>query len=167
MSRLSAAATGERIEVLAKGQRISVIEQAVPPDEPASPNRPLISGGGTVIALGLALGLVVLLEILNKSIRRPMYLTNAFGISPIATVPYIMMSADRLRRRIWSLLIVSTFAVGAPAAIYYIHLNLYPMDQLVDLVIERLREIGVLEAPPGPPGPPGGGAIGAPAATGG
>ena len=147
VSRLSAAATGERIEVLSKGQRISVIEQAVPPDEPASPNRPLIAGGGTFLAFALALGLVVLLEILNRSIRRPMDLTNAFGISPIASVPYIATSADRLKRRLWSLFILAVFAVGVPAAIYYVHLKIYPMDQLVDLVIERLREIGVLEAP--------------------
>ena len=89
-----------------------------------------------------------LLEILNRSIRRPMDLTNAFGISPIASVPYIATSADRLKRRLWSLLILAVFAVGVPTAIYYVHLKIYPMDQLVDLVIERLREIGVLEAPP-------------------
>lgn len=146
-SRLSAAATGERIEILAKGQRISVIEQAVPPDEPDSPNRPLIAGGGTFVALSAALGLVVLLEMLNKSIRRPMDLTNAFGISPIATVPYIPTSVDRMRKRAITLFILAVFAVGIPAAIYYINLNIYPMDRLVDLVIERLREVGVLDAP--------------------
>lgn len=150
VARLSAAATGERIEILAKGQRISVIEQAVPPDEPSSPNRPLIAGGGTVLALATALGLVLLLEMLNKSVRRPMDLTNAFGISPIATVPYIPTSADRLRKRAITLTILAVFAVGLPAAIYYINLNIYPMDRLVDLVIERLREVGVLEGPPGP-----------------
>ena len=147
VARLSAAATGERIEVLSKGQRISVIEQAVPPDEPASPNRPLIAGGGSFLAFGLALGLIVVLEVLNRSIRRPMDLTNAFGISPIATVPFIATSADRLKRRLWSLAILAVFALGVPATVYYIHLKIYPMDQLVDLVIERLREIGVLEAP--------------------
>jgi polysaccharide chain length determinant protein (PEP-CTERM system associated) len=153
IGRLSAAATGERIEVLSKGQRISVIEQAVPPDEPSSPNRPLIAGGGTFVAFGLAIGLVILLETLNKSIRRPMDLTSAFGISPIATVPYIPSSADRVRKRALTLLMLGIFAVGVPAAIYYINLNIYPMDQLVDLVIERLREVGVLEAPTGPQGP--------------
>lgn len=160
LARLSAAATGERIEVLAKGQRISVIEQAVPPDEPDRPNRPLIAGGGTFAAFALALALVVALELLNKSIRRPMDLTNAFGITPIATVPYIPTASDRLRRRLWTIFFLAVFAVGAPAVIYYIHLNVYPMDRLVDLVIERLREIGVLEAPPQPNLPTGNGPVG-------
>lgn len=150
VGRLSAAATGERIEILAKGQRISVIEQAVAPNEPSSPNRPLIAGGGTMAALAIALGLVLMLEMLNKSVRRPMDLTNAFGISPIATVPYIPTSVDRLRKRAITLIILAVFAVGVPAAIYYINLNIYPMDRLVDLVIERLREVGVLDAPPNP-----------------
>jgi uncharacterized protein involved in exopolysaccharide biosynthesis len=144
---LSAAATGERIESLSKGQRITVIEQATPPNEPFSPNRPVIAGAGIMGGVGAAMGLIVLLEILNRSIRRPMDLTNAFGIAPIATVPYIASSADKVRRRIWAMLILLVLVVGIPAIIYYVHLNIYPMDKLVDLFILRLREMDILPTP--------------------
>ncbi len=43
VARLGAAQTGDRIEALSKGQRITVIEQAVVPDQPSSPNRKKIA----------------------------------------------------------------------------------------------------------------------------
>ena len=50
------------LESLAKAQRISVIEQAIAPTDPESPNRLLIAIGGIVGGLAAGLGLVVLLE---------------------------------------------------------------------------------------------------------
>jgi hypothetical protein len=44
--RLATAAVGERIELTSKGQRITVLRQAVVPREPTSPNRPLIVAAG-------------------------------------------------------------------------------------------------------------------------
>jgi polysaccharide chain length determinant protein (PEP-CTERM system associated) len=144
---LSAAATGERIEVMSKGQKINVIEQAVPPNAPHSPNRPVIAGTGVFAGLGVGAGLVLLLELMNKSIRRPMDLTNAFGISPIATVPFISSDADRLQRRMWAFAILIGMSVLLPAILYYIHLNVYSMDRVLDLFIERLREMGIMDSP--------------------
>jgi uncharacterized protein involved in exopolysaccharide biosynthesis len=51
------AETGDTIEALSKGQRISIIEQAIAPREPASPNRPLIAAGGVGAGFFLGLGL--------------------------------------------------------------------------------------------------------------
>ena len=144
---LSAAATGERIEVMSKGQKINVIEQAVPPNAPHSPNRPVIAGTGVFAGLGVGAGLVLLLELMNKSIRRPMDLTNAFGISPIATVPFTSSDADRLQRRMWAFAILIGMSVLLPAILYYIHLNVYSMDRVLDLFIERLREMGIMDSP--------------------
>lgn len=39
--------------------------------------------------LGAGLGLVFLMEMLNRSIRRPVDLSNRLGIQPFATLPYI------------------------------------------------------------------------------
>jgi uncharacterized protein involved in exopolysaccharide biosynthesis len=40
VQRRALAETGEMIEALSRGQRITIIEQAVPPEEPIRPNRP-------------------------------------------------------------------------------------------------------------------------------
>jgi len=88
------AETGDTIEALAKGQRISVIQQAVAPREPERPNRALLAVGGVGGGMFLGLVLVVLLELLSTSIRRPVDLTNALGITPFGTVPLIRTRWD-------------------------------------------------------------------------
>jgi uncharacterized protein involved in exopolysaccharide biosynthesis len=135
VDRLSQASTGERIEVMARGQRISVIDPPAVPDKPAKPNRTMIAGGGGLFGILLGLGLVVLLEILNRSIRRPEELVAKLGITPLATIPYIEMPG-RSRRwgRIVLLLIV---LLGVPAAIYAVHTYYQPLDLLAQRIMSK------------------------------
>ena len=66
--------------------------------------------------LGAALGFIVLWEMLNRSIRRPVELSQRLGIQPIITIPYIRTAGERRWRR-W--LIVGVLAAhhrGDPAA---------------------------------------------------
>ena len=139
LDRLSAAVTGERIETLSKGERITVIEQAIPPTDPSKPNRPLIAAGGTILGLGVAGFLIVLLETLNKAVRRPIDLTNGLGITPIATVPYIATSGERLRRRLLILFGLLVVLTGIPAALYFVHYQVMPLDLVIDKVLDRIR----------------------------
>ena len=87
--RLSRAQTGDRIETRSRGQRISVIEQPAVPSQPTKPNRMLIAGGGTVFGILAGLALIVLLEVMNTTARRPEDLVKRFGITPFTTIPYI------------------------------------------------------------------------------
>lgn len=107
------AQVGERIEVLSKGERFSLIEQPTVPTRPARPHRPLIAAAGLVGGLGAGVGLIFLMEMLNRSIRRPVDLTNRLGIQPFATLPYI-----RTREEIrWKRGVVGGVLVGILAAI--------------------------------------------------
>ena len=138
LDRLSTAATGERIEVMNRGQRVSVIEQALPPNEPTDPNRPAIAMAGAGAGLFAGLGIVVLLEVLNKAIRRPTDLTRSLGITPIATISYISTPGERLRRRgIW-LIVLLIAAAGIPAALGYVHYQVMPLDLVFDKIWARL-----------------------------
>ncbi|WP_136443978.1 GumC family protein [Pacificoceanicola onchidii] len=94
------AETGDMIEALSKGQRISLVEQAIAPQNPVSPNRPLLLAGGFGGGLFVALGLIALLELLNSAIRRPSEIGDKLGIAALATVPYIETRAQIRRRRI-------------------------------------------------------------------
>ncbi|GIT93294.1 LPS biosynthesis protein [Jannaschia sp. AI_61] len=132
------AETGDVIESLSKGQRISVVEQAVVPSAPRSPNRPLIAVAGVGGGAALGLAVVILLELLKSGIRRPLELTNKLGISPIATLPFYRTKGEIWRRRLTILSILATFVLGVPAALWTVHTRYMPLDQLIETVGQRI-----------------------------
>ncbi|TWG96737.1 polysaccharide chain length determinant protein (PEP-CTERM system associated) [Mesorhizobium sp. J18] len=114
-AKLAEASTGEQIEARSKGGRFSVVEPAVPPEKPISPDRKRIAAAGVAAGICLGLGFVVLLELLNKSIRRPAEITRFFQVQPLATVPYIRTEREGwLRKR---LVAGGAVAAGAAAAV--------------------------------------------------
>lgn len=137
---LSEARTGDRIEALSKGQRIVVIEQASVPAMPSAPNRKLIAAGGIAGGIGAGLGLVFLLELLNRSIRRPVELTNTLGIKPFATLPYLRTPGQILKRRTIIAASLLAAAVGVPLIFYLVHTQVVP----IDILIVKLRSMAGL-----------------------
>ncbi|MFN3936598.1 MAG: GumC family protein [Gemmobacter sp.] len=136
------AQTGDTIETLAKGQRISIIEQAVTPRQPARPNRTLIAAGGVGFGLALAAGFVLLLELTNRAIRRPVDLTRKLGIAPFATLPY---TRTRREARLRTLAITTALIVvlgGIPAGIWAVDRYVRPLDQIID---QAMRQTGLDE----------------------
>lgn len=152
LARLSEARTGERIEVLSKGQRITLLEEARVENRPERPNRPMIAaaslGGGT--ALGLAL--VVLFELLNSSIRRPVEITNKLGITPLGTLPYVRTRRERAVRRglISGALLI--LLIGIPAAIWALDTYYMPLDLILDRLADRTGLNGLFVKLRGGPG---------------
>lgn len=97
---LAEARTGDQIETQSRGARVTVTDRAVLPSKPASPNRKLIVAAGMGGGIGLGFSLFLLLEALNRSIRRSSELTTGLGIIPFGTIPYITTQAEVLRRRL-------------------------------------------------------------------
>ena len=96
---LSEARMGDRIEVTARGQRISVIDPAIAPSEPAAPNRKLVVAAGFGAGLVLTAAWLFLLDVLNTTVRRPSELVSALGITPFGTVPYLATPAELHHRK--------------------------------------------------------------------
>lgn len=138
------AQTGDIIEALRQGQRISVIEQAVVPSEPEKPNRILIAAGGVSGGLFLGLAMVALLEFLNKGIRRPVDLTNRLGITPFATLPFYSTKADLMRRRMIIFSILGFFLVGIPVGLWAIDTYVISLDRLINMITQQVGLAGLL-----------------------
>ena len=87
--RLMTAQAGSRAADEQMGERLVVIDPPVVPDEPASPNRLLISTIGLGGGLGLGLMLALLVEMFLQPIRTPARIAAITGQRTLAVVPVI------------------------------------------------------------------------------
>lgn len=134
----AAAEVGDTIEALSKGQRISVIEQAIPPTSPNRPNRRKITAMGIAAGLGMGFGLIALLELLNTAIRRPADIVTGLKITPIMTLPYLRTRGQIWRRRLLILATVVVVLVGVPSVLWYIDTNIRPLQPIFDDILQRI-----------------------------
>ncbi|MEM8822329.1 MAG: Wzz/FepE/Etk N-terminal domain-containing protein [Pseudomonadota bacterium] len=95
------AETGDTIEALSKGKRVTIVEQAVVPRETSGPDqlRRALLGIGAGIGLGLAL--IMWLEFRLDFLRRPVDLERRLGIQAIATLPVLNRPRIPIWRRIF------------------------------------------------------------------
>jgi len=139
VARLASASTGERIEVTSQGQRISVIEHPTEPTTPTKPDRLTIAAGGTFAGISLGLGLVVLLELLNRAARRPEDLINKLDVWPIATIPYVRSPGEVATQRLVWAAIILVILIGVPAGVWAVHTYYLPLDLIAEKVIDKLE----------------------------
>ena len=138
---LSQAATGERIELLAKGQRISVLDPASVPNRPDRPNRMFIALGGSLFGALLGLAVIAALEFFNNSIRRPVEITSRLGITPLATIPYVRTPFELVTRRAGFVGLFALMVVGVPLALYAVHTYYLPLDLIYERLASRFGTI--------------------------
>ena len=144
-AKLALSATGEQLELKQQAERFEVIEQATVPESPDKPNRLLIVmmglGGGT----GAGLALVFLLEIMNRSVRRPSDVVAALEVQPLGVIPYIYTDTELRRRSLVKWALVVTAVGGAAAALLLTHIYYLPLDLLTRRLMEATSVDTVLE----------------------
>ena len=123
VARLAEASTGEQIEIRSKGGRFSLVEPATAPEYPVLPKRKRIAGLGILAGIGLALGFVVLMEVLNKTVRRPADIEALFQTQPLATIPYIWAEGEPGAQKAKRNVFASLKAGAAPVALIAIALG--------------------------------------------
>ena len=114
LKRQEEARLAESMEQRQKGEQFRLLEPATPPAQPAAPNRARLCLIGFVLALGLAVGLVVLVEQWDTSFHTVDEL-RAFSSLPIlARLPRIVTTADarRVRRRATLATVSAVVALG-------------------------------------------------------
>ena len=87
--------------------------------------------------IGAGLGLILLMEMLNHSIRRPVELTARLGIEPFATVPYIRTPGEVRRKRMIIVGTLALIAVSIPAILFAIQTYWMPLDLLFATILAK------------------------------
>ena len=70
--------------------------------------------------------------------RRPTDLIRSFGITPIATIPYMRTPSEALLRRSGFVAMLLVAVIGIPAIIYAVHVYYLPLDIIVDRAAAKL-----------------------------
>lgn len=138
VARLSTASTGERIETLSQGQRITVVEQPSVASEPFKPNRKLVAAMGFAGGIGAGAALIILLELLSGTVKRSADLVNGLGITPLATVPYMRTRREILRRRALRISVSLAILFVVPTIMWAIHTYYMPFDVFARKVAAKI-----------------------------
>jgi len=139
------AADGEILEVNRQAERFEILEQAQIPEEPDSPPRKLISiaSFGGSIAIGVAL--IILMELLNRTIRTTRGLVAQVGIAPIVAIPLIRTAEENTKRRVsTAVYLLLLLALGA-AFLFLIDQYVAPLDRLITNLMDDAKLTPLVE----------------------
>lgn len=138
VNNLNSARMSERIETTAQGQRITVIENASVPQVPTGPDRVKFAILATGAGVAMAAGYFMLLELLNRSVRRPAELVGRFNVTPIAVVPYMESRTHRFLRRGGIILATLVVLIGVPLGLWYVDSYYLPLELVVEKGMAKL-----------------------------
>ena len=132
------AQVSQNLEDERKGERFTLIEPPTQPEQPASPNRVAIAIAGVVLALASGIGIGLLLEQLDTSIRTRRDLELLLNVPPLAVVPWIETRHDRHARRMRHSLGVAGVVGAIAVALVLTHVLYRPLDVLWQVALRRL-----------------------------
>lgn len=133
----------KQLESEKKGERFTLIEPAVLPEKPISPNRPAILFLGFVLSLGGGIGFAIVADFISGAVRGAKNVQALLGASPLAVIPYQVNLAEvekrlRLRKRTVLLAILTVIS-----AITIIHFLVSPLDVLWFRVLRKIDKLAL------------------------
>jgi len=118
----------QQLEMENKGERFALIDPALEPEKPVSPNRVAILFLGFVFAIAVGVGCIALVEMMDSAIYSEKALISILGQTPLAIIPYLESKDEfELRRRqqkMFLIILASAFVL----AIVGFHFIVMPLD---------------------------------------
>jgi polysaccharide biosynthesis transport protein len=133
-----AALVSENLESEQKGERFTLIEPPLVPEQPSWPNRPLVLLLGLMASLAAAIGIPMLLEAVDGSVRGQRDLTRLVTAPPLAVIPWISTDEEvetDTRRRRWALL---GGVLAVIVIIVLVHALYRPLDVILAVLLRRI-----------------------------
>ena len=129
-SKQITAEVGQEMEKERKGEKFTLIDPAVLPEEPISPNRPAIIFLSLVLALGAGVGSAAVAESMNAAVRGAKGLVAILNTAPLAIIPYLPNEADsRAQSKKKRITIIAVLAVII-IILLLVHFLFSPLDVL-------------------------------------
>jgi uncharacterized protein involved in exopolysaccharide biosynthesis len=130
-AKLAAARLGENLEKDQQSEKLEIIEQPAVPQEPIKPNRPKIAAIAALLAFMAGAGLVLVVEIADKSIRRSSDLFALVDNRLIVSIPYIVTATELRQRRRRVILASSVAAILLIGVLVGAYFFMPPLDLMI------------------------------------
>ncbi len=128
----------QELETNRKGERFTLIEPPLPPEEPVSPNRLAVFMVGLVLALALAAASAALREVMDTSVRGRRDVESLGSNSLLALIPIIVTASEMARGKKLVRFAAGGAMASAVVGLLAIHLFFRPLDTLWFIVMRRL-----------------------------
>ena len=124
------AEVGQAMEKERKGEKFTLIDPAVLPEEPISPNRPAIIFLSLVLALGAGVGSAAVAESMNAAVRGAKGVVAILHTAPLAVIPYLPNTADNQAQRKKKRIMIIAVISGIIILLALVHFLFSPLDVL-------------------------------------
>jgi uncharacterized protein involved in exopolysaccharide biosynthesis len=131
------AQVSQNLEAERKGERFTLIDPALPPERPVSPNRPLILILGLVLSLVAAGAAALMANAMDSSVRSAGDLRRLLGVDPLVVLPSMVTAevlaarGERLRK------VLISVAVAVPVFLLLVNFLFMPLDVLLIVLARR------------------------------
>lgn len=132
------ATLAKNLETERKGERFTLIEPPIAPEDPVLPNRAAIVALGILLAVGAAITVALLLEALDGTVRSKRDVENLLTVAPLAVLPWIETDAERATRSRLRRFSVAGAAASVVVAVVLMHFLYRPLDVLWQVALRRL-----------------------------
>ena len=124
-----------------KGEKFTLIDPPILPEEPISPNRPAIIFLALVLAMGAGVGTAAVAESMDTAVRGAKGVISILSTAPLVVIPYFTSSAEIAREKRRQRLLIVGLIVGFIAVLALIHFLYSPLDVLWFRVMRKVDAI--------------------------
>lgn len=143
LSKLQTSRMAQEMDVSERGERFRVVDPPGYPHQPYKPNRILIIFIALVIGTLLGLGISVVQETMDHSIKTNDDIERLLGAPVIASVSFFVSDHQRKRHRLKRLVQVTTILLFLICSSFIVDRYVISIDDLWMTFQDRLVEMGI------------------------
>lgn len=124
------AQVAQQLESESKGERFTLIDPPILPEEPIKPNRPAILFLSFVFALGAGIGYAAVAESIDTTVRGSRGVLATLQVAPLAVIPYLATDSETAAQRRYRRMLVLGALGVVLLAVVLVHFFVSPLDVL-------------------------------------